>query len=306
MSIRAAIPASFLLAVAIGAAACSSGGAAPAAQSSPGASSPANPTTVPSPSLDGIAHPTGADEVVLRFEDAGGFTPPEWQAARLPYFTLYGDGTIVFVQTTAEVPASADNVFRGQPLRTGKLTEDQVQELITYALTDGGLALAKTEYQNPMVADAPTSIFTINADGDSKTVSAMALGMQSEPGPDTAILNSLAKLAERLRDFDQGGTLASAPYEAPAYRAVILEQQGGAQGVVVRDWPWTDIAPSDFVLPQDAMALQQGTMTLTPGQAAAVGVEGYENGISSGLFIRDDAGKVYSLVIRPLLPDETK
>jgi hypothetical protein len=170
-------------------------------------------------------------------------------------------------------------------------------------LTDGGLAIAKTDYQNPMVADAPTAIFTINADEDSKTVSAVALGLDNPPGPDTAVLGSLAGLGERLRDFDQGGALASAPYVAPAFRAVILEQQG-IEGVQIRDWPWPDLAPSDFALPEDPMALPQGSRTLTPEEAGGVGVEGYENGISSGVYIRDDAGKVYSLVIRPLLPDE--
>jgi hypothetical protein len=303
MPTRPVLPATILL-VALAAAACTSGGA-PAASDPPVTGTPATPTTAPSPSFEGIAHPTGADEIILRFEDAGGFTPPEWQAARLPYFTLYGDGTVVFIQTSADVPITEDGIFRGQPLRTATLSEEQIQGLLTYALTDGGLAIARTDYQNPMVADAPTAIFTINADGDSKTVSAVALGMDSPPGPDTAVLKRLAGLGERLRDFDQGGALASAPYAAPAFRGVILEQQGieGAQ-IQVRDWPWPALAPSDFALPEDPMALPQGSRTLTPDEAAAVGVEGYENGISSGVYIRDDAGTVYSLVLRPLLPDE--
>jgi hypothetical protein len=252
-----------------------------------------------------IAHPTGADEIVLRYEDVGGFTPPEWQAGRLPYFTLYGDGRVVFQQTTAEVPPREDNVVVGPPLRTALLSEDQVQELIEYALTDGGLAIARTDYQNPMIADVPTAVFTINAANDSKTVSVVGLGMQSQPGPDTVVLKQLAALGERLRDFDQGGTLPSEQYLAPAYRGVIFEQQG-IQGVQVRAWPWVDIQPSDFTFPADPNALQMGTRTLTPEEAAAVGVPGFENGILSGVYLRAPNGKIYSLVIRPLLPDETK
>ena len=213
MSNRRALPAVLLLA-ALGVAACSSGGAlAPSAAASP---SPESPSIAPSPTVGAIAHPTGADEIVLRYEDVGGFTPPEWQAARLPYFTLYGDGRVVFQQTTAEVPPREDNVFVGPPLRTALLSEDQVQELLEYALTDGGLAIAKTDYQNPMVADVPTAVFTINAANDSKTVSVVGLGMESQPGPDTVVLKQLAALGERLRDFDQGGTLPSEPYLAPA------------------------------------------------------------------------------------------
>jgi hypothetical protein len=252
-----------------------------------------------------IAHPTGADEIVLRYEDVGGFTTPEWQAGRLPYFTLYGDGRVVFQQTTAAAPPREDNVTVGPPLRTALLSEDQVQALLEYALTDGGLAVAKTEYQNPMIADVPTAVFTINAANDSKTVSVMGLGMESQPGPDTVVLKQLAALGERLRDFDQGGTLPSEQYLAPAYRGVIFEQQG-LQGVQVRAWPWVDIQPSDFKFPADPNALQVGTHTLTPEEAAAVGVPGFESGILSGVYLRASNGTIYSLVIRPLLPDETK
>jgi hypothetical protein len=301
MSTSTRLPAALLL-VALGAAACGSGGAStPAFSSAP--ATPVNPTVVPSPTFDGIVHPTGADEVVLRFDEAGGFTPPEFQAARLPYFTLYGDGRIVFVQTAAEQQPRQDNVFVGLPLRTAKLSEEQVQELLAYALKDGGLAIARESYDNPMVADAPTAVFTVSADNDTKTVSVMALGMEAQPGPDTAVLKRLATLGERLRNFDQGGTAASDAYGAAAYRGVILEQQG-ITGVQLRAWPWTDIKPADFKLPADANALQQGTRTLTPEQAAAVGVDPYQNGISSGVWLKADDGKVYSLVIRPLLPDE--
>jgi hypothetical protein len=302
MSIRQTIPAALLL-VAISAAACSSGGAPTPSPASSAPGSPVTPTAVPSPSIEGIAHPTGADGIILRFDEAGGFVPPEWNAAHLPYFTLYGDGRVVFVQATAQQPVRQDNVSVGLPVRTATLSEEQIQGLLTHALTDGGLAIARTDYQNPMVADAPTAVFTVNADNDTKTVSVVALGMEGQPGPDTAVLKRLTALGDRLRDFDQGGSLGSAPYEAAAYRGVILEQQGIA-GVQVREWPWTDIAPSDFKLPADVNALQQGTRTMTPEEVAAVGVEPYQNGISSGVFLRAGDGKIYSLVIRPLLPDE--
>jgi len=301
MSNRLAFPTVVLLA-ALGVAACSSGGAsAPSPAASPSTEAP---SIAPSPTVGAIAHPTGADEIVLRYEDVGGFTPPEFQAGRLPYFTLYGDGRVVFQQTTAEVPPRDDNVFVGPPLRTALLSEDEVQELLEYALADGGLAVAKTDYQNPMIADVPTAVFTINAANDSKTVSVVGLGMESQPGPDTIVLEQLATLGERLRDFDQGGTLPSEQYLAPAYRGVIFEQQG-IEGVQVREWPWVDIQPSDFAFPADPNALRMGTRTLTPEEAAAVGVPGFENGILSGVYLRSPDGKTYSLVIRPLLPDDT-
>ena len=166
---------------------------------------------------------------MLRFDEAGGFVPVEFLAAHVPYFTLYGDGTVVFVQTSATVDPGDDGISRGLPLRTGKLTEAQVQDLLEFALRDGGLAIAKADYQNPLVADAPTAIFEVNADGGKKTVSVVALGMDDQqPGPDTAIKTSLAKLGERLRDFDRGGTLSSDAFSPAGYRAVLMDASGGA------------------------------------------------------------------------------
>ncbi len=285
-------------AAALGLAAC--GGA-------PGLSATPDPTTATASSEptagDAIAHPTGATEVVLRFDEVGGFVPMEWIAARLPIFTLYGDGRVVFVQTTAGPPARDDGVIAGAPVRTAMLSEQQVQELLRYALTDGGLAIARTDYSNGLVADAPTSVFTINAEGDSKTVSAYALGIEGEPSTDTVVLERLSALADRLRDFDHGGSIASEPYLAESYRGVLIEQQGGAGGPV-RDWPWKTIAPDDFSLPADPNALPSGTRTLTPDEVDAIGVDGFENGITNGVWLQGPGGKVYSLVVRPLLPDE--
>ena len=295
------MPATALL-VALSAAACT-GALAPSATLAPtGApTEAASPTATSTPVVQGIAHPTGATDIVLRYDSAGGFVPPEFLAARVPFFTLYGDGTIVFVQTSA-APSQGD-VAIGQPLRTAKLSEAQIQSLIQFALDDGGLAIARADYANPMVADAPTAVFTINADNDSKTVSAMGLGHQQQPGPDSAVLERLATLADRLTDFDRGGSLASDAYSATAYRGVLTEATGVA-GVPVRDWPWPELKPSDFALPKDPNVLQQATRTLTPAELAALKVDGSQNGIAGGIWVRADNGKLYSLVVRPLLPDE--
>lgn len=295
MSKRTTLP-TLLTPLVLVAAACTSGGAA--GSPSAGATSP------PSPASSGIAHPTGADEIILRFDESGGFVPVEFAVSHIPQFTLYGDGTVVFVSTGTPTEPGADGSWTGSPVRTARLSEEQIQDLLEFALTDGGLALARAEYNNPLVADAPTAVFELHADGGDKTVSVVALGMESEPGPDAAIRTALAGLGDRLRDFDQGGTLASDPYQAPAFRGTLLDSGGGV-AANVRPWPWPELGIDDFAGPADPNALQQLTRDLTPDEAAAVGVEGYENGIQSGVYIASPDGKVYSFVLRPLLPDET-
>ena len=280
--------------------ACSASAPPSGAPSGPVSSPAATPTLPPV----GIVHPIGPTDVVLRFDEAGGFVPVEFLAAHVPYFTLYGDGTVVFVQAPAAAQPADDGIGRGNPLRTGKLTEAQVQDLLEFALADGGLAIARAEYQNPLVADAPTAIFEINADGAKKKVSVVALGMEDQqPGPDTAIKTSLARLGERLRDFDHGGSLSSAAYAPAAYRVVLTDASGGA-GAPVRSWPWPSITMDEFTFPADASALRQGTRVLTPEELAAIGIDGLETGVQSGIYVTGPDGKPYSLVIRPLLPDE--
>jgi hypothetical protein len=296
------LPAAAAVLAAVTALACSTGAAPSTAPTSGPVGTPVGPAA--SPLIDGIAHPTGATDVVLRYDSAGGFVPVEFLAAHVPYFTLYGDGTVVFVQNSTETEPPEDGIGRSSPLRTGKLSEEQVQDLLEFALRDGGLAIAKAEYQNPLVADAPTAIFEINADGGRKTVSVVALGMEGEPGPDSAIKASMAKLGERLRDFDRGGTLSSDAFTPAAYRAVLMDATGGAGGPA-RPWPWPSIGLDDFKFPADPNALQQGTKILSPDELAAIGVEGLENGVQAGLTVSGPDKKPYTLVIRPLLPDET-
>jgi hypothetical protein len=298
MSTRTHLPATVLLAaLAVGACSATGSGASPATAESPGATS--EPSIV-----EGIVHPTGASAIVLRLDESGGFVPAEFLAAHVPQFTLYGDGRVVFVSSNEILPERNDGVITGQPVKTATLTEAQVQDLLEYALRDGGLGAARADYQNPLVADAPTAVFTINADGATKTVSVVALGMDDpQPNADTAIKKALGELGSRLRDFDAGGSLGGTPYEAAAYEGV-LTAQDGLEGVQFRDWPWTDLTPADFTVPNDPNVLPQGRATLTPEQAAALGVDSYENGIGGGVYLRDDDGKTYTFVLRPVLPDQ--
>ena len=167
-----------LLLVALGAAACHPGAPPPARRRRP---SPVAPSPRPSPSIEGDrpSHRGRRDRPPLR--RVGGFIPPEWLAGRLPYFTLYGDGRVVFQQTTAEVPPREDNVSVGPPLRTAMLTEEQVQGLLETALRDGGLAIGErtTRTRSWQTSRRPCSRST--RANDSKTVSVVGLGMEDSP-----------------------------------------------------------------------------------------------------------------------------
>jgi hypothetical protein len=277
--------------LALSLAACSATGASPSPAGSPSAS----PTEA-----GAVEHPTGATEIVLRMKEGGGFVPMGYAATEMPQFTLYGDGSVIYR------PAGMPSVGEAQvlpALRKARMTEAQIGQLVRYAL-QAGLEVAKEDYQNHLVADAPTTQFDIDAGGTTKSVSIYALGLDDpeRPNPDKAVLTGLAELAELLRNFEnsieRGDATADGEYEPPAYRAVIVEGEAFGEQV---DWPWPDLEPADFKMEGDMGFL---SATVTPEQARQV-VEDPAGGFL-GVGVTGSDGKHYTLALRPLLPDEVE
>ncbi|MGP1675501.1 MAG: hypothetical protein ACTS8Z_09845, partial [Candidatus Limnocylindrales bacterium] len=222
-----------------------------------------------------------------------------------PQFTLYGDGTVIFRNPMLEVPPAQGSVFTFNPMRTAKLREAQIQELLLLALGEGGLAAARANYTNDMVADASTTVFTVEAGGVKKTVSVYALGLDvvdGALGADAPARAAFQKLAARLTDFDQGGAIPTDVYGPGAYRGVLFE----SQGVVVPDvraWPWPELTVADFKIDADPNGLQFPHRTLTTEEVAMLDVEGFQGGFQ-GLVLRGSDKKLYTLALRPLLPGD--
>ena len=255
-----------------------------------------------SPAVGAIDHKTGAGDIVLRYEEGGGFIMPAFTAANVPHFTLFGDGTVIFRNPMLEAPPAQGSVFVTNPMRTAKLSEEQIQELLTIALGEGGLATARPNYTNDMVADASTAIFTVEAAGIKKTVSVYALGMDTQGGADAPARAAFQKLAERLADFDQGGSIETAVYEPEAYRGVLLEAEG-VTAPDIRDWPWPDLTPADFKADPDPEGSQFPHRRMTVAEVDLLDVTDYQGGFQS-LVLRDPDGKTYTFSLRPLLPGE--
>lgn len=278
--------------------ACSTAGPSTTPTASP-AGSPSSPQ--PSSGAPGeVDYPTGAEDIVLRY-DQGGSMMVEMNLSQAPIFTLYGDGTVVFRDPASQAGPGANGVLVYPLYRTAKLSVEQIQSLIAFAVTDGGLGVAKERYENPMVADAGTSFFTIAAGGRTKTVEIYGLEM-SEGAPDQAMRNQFLALAERLTNLDNGGQFPTAEYEPRGYRVTLVES-GGVPAKVIA-WPWPDLTPKDFA-PEDPDVPAFSTRAMTPEEVAAIGLGDIRGG-AMGVYIKGPDGKIYSVPIRPLLPDEDK
>ncbi len=294
-----ALSLTFLVAV-VAACAGRAASGSPPVSSSPTAGTSFSPGE--SPEFGAIDHPTGATDVVLRFEEGGGFVMPDFLATQAPIFTLYGDGTIIFRNPALEPLEPIGSVFPMRPFRTAHLTEEQVQDLLSTALGEGGLGVARPDYPNDLVSDAPTAVFTVNAGGLMKTVSIYALGLEIENVPDGPARAAFAKLASRLGNIDDGGAFATDEYAPERYRGILLAGQPGVPDA--KPWPWTRIAPADFVSSGDPNAFQLPARLMTIEEVAALGIEPYAGGFQGLTLIGPEDGKTYSFSLRPLLPDE--
>lgn len=294
MSKRSSAPAAALSLVVLLVAACSS----PVPPSgSPGASGG------PSQGVGDIDHPTGATDLILRVEEGGGFVAPGFLATEAPAFSLYGDGTAIFRDPASNPPPPVGQVGRGVPYNIVRLTEDQVQTLLAFALGPGGLGVARAEYQLP-VADAPTTTFTVNAGGLHKTVSVNGLGIGADAGADAAILRALTEVRSRLVGIG-AQVSGETPWAPDRYRGILMD--GFVNGAAVLPWPWKAFTPNDFAQGKDVNDPPFPIRTMTPAEVSLLGVDQLEGG-AQGFLIQSPfpAGVIYAFSLRPLLPDEVR
>jgi hypothetical protein len=247
--------------------------------------------------LGAIDHPTGPTDIVLSLETGGGFVPFGYFMTQAPTFVLYGDNTVIF-------RPSVDPEGTGfPPFIKATLSPEQVDALLTYALSVGHLADADAQYLEMTVSDAPTTVFTINAGGVTKSVSVYALDMGDHTGPDAAMYGAFQDLAALLSTFEtqveKGQVLTAEVYQPETYRAVL--SPGDLAQADLIDWPFADLTVDDFQPLTDNPSFLLGA--LTAEQLAAVTT--VPSGGNPGIGVRSpDGSAAYLLQWRPLLPGE--
>jgi hypothetical protein len=269
------------------------------------ADAPTGARSAPSGSV--IAHPIGADQMILRLQLDGGFVAPDTIFARMPSFSLMGDGTAI-------EPGAQDEIYPGQalpPLVARTISEDGIQAILGAAL-DAGLDHDATlgDMSSVGVSDMPTTVFTLSANGQTHRVEAYALGMPGDQRPEgmsqgtRAARQALSSFAEQLGRLaawlPEGSIGAEAPYDAAGAALLVRAYQGDpglAQNPVA--WPLgTGLAGFGTTDPsaQDARC---GTVTGSDWatlQPAALDANTLTPWTSDG--------RRYGIAFRPLLPDQ--
>ena len=238
----------------------------------------------------GYQHPTGADEVVVSYEEVGGFTTREFAFQRTPNVLVAGDGR-------AFSPGAQIEIYPGPLLpavQVWTLGEDGIQDVLA-AADDAGL-LAEIEYDQPAnIADATTAVVTIDANGETFVHEAYALGIGGGPGGAESTPERQALLdftTELVVIASPGPTGDVALYEPDAYAIEALSVDDlSAYG--------SEIEPTVVDWPADASVRLADAPSCTVIAADEVD-EVFAT--ANQLTFFDDAGVVYQVLVRPVLP----
>lgn len=254
----------------------------------------------------GIDHSTARGDALVRVAFEGGFTPLEWTYTNFPIFALYGDGTLV-------LPGAQIAIYPGPALpaiSSRQIDEAGVQAILEETLDAIAEVPANLDDLGFMgIADAHTTVITVSAGGVDRTIRAYALAELTErpegmPEREYQARLRLTELVTKLGTLETwlpAGSLGpEAGYEASAARLFV-----GTYRKV------DDLA-------QEPIGWPLGTALDRFGDS--VNGDMYRCGVVEGadwtalhdaasraneLSPWTDAGTRFSILFRPLLPDET-
>jgi len=255
---------------------------------------------------DGIDHPTGADELVLRMAIGGGFVPVEYNLRAIPGVSLFGDGRLIVEGPMIEIypgPAMPN-------LQVSRLTEEAVQAILAEA-EKAGLLGKDASYDYPCVADLPTTTFTVVSDGQTHTVTAYARGVEEgttgscgdveiDDEARARLLEFSRKLGD-LRNWLPEGSVGAEEQYTPTEMRVYVRPYVGTPELEQAAVPWPlEGSLSDFGEP-DGNLDETRCGVVSGGDLETLLEEAYT---ANELTPWTSDGASYALIFRPLLPDE--
>jgi hypothetical protein len=253
-----------------------------------------------------IDHSTDGHEVLVRVAYEGGFVAPEWTYKSLPSFSLYGDGTLV-------LPGAQIELYPGPALpsiSTRTVTEAGIQATLEEVLHSiQGVPDEMLDMGSVGMADVPTSVITIHAGGVDRTIKAYGLSELTERPERMSVdefqaRRQLQDLVTKLGGLDtwlpDGSLGTESMYEGSGARLFVSEHR-------------------KVDLPQEPIRWPLGGNLDRFGDLST-GSDTYRCGVVDGAewaSLREaatqaneltpwtESGARFSILFRPLLPDET-
>jgi hypothetical protein len=252
-----------------------------------------------------IDHSTDGHVVLVRVAFEGGFVPPEWTYRSLPTFSLYGDGTLV-------LPGAQIELYPGPALpsiSTRTVTEQGIQATLDEVLrSTQGVPDELLDMRSVGIADAPTTVITIHAGDADRTIKVYALSELTErpermSGDEFRARRQLQDLVTKLGGLGtwlpDGALGMETDYEASGARLYVSEYRKVDLPQEPIGWPlegnldrFGDVANGSDMY---RCGVVEGADWDAVHEAASSANE---------LTPWTEAGARFSILFRPLLPDE--
>ena len=310
--------------IALSVLALSLGACSSAAPTATPASSPAPTGTPPSPSPTASPSPAGPAKVVFRVARAGGFIAPSAELATFPDVSIYDDGTVVMPgpeQMADPRPAVPD-------IQVARVSAAGLASILASAGATG-LADPAASFDGGPAPDAGVTLITIDLGGAVRHVRIVSLGDATrDDGLDSKVVANRVKLRAFLAGLTDlpkllGADLvaAPAPYVADSLRLIVNPGAPGIGGGNTLAWP---LATGLATFGAEITSAGGGPVAGVGVGPMAAGLNGGGGAARCGVVKGADLstltpllakattlttwtsdGQPYTVVVRPLLPDET-
>lgn len=204
--------------------------------------------------------PSGAQDVVIKITNEGGFVPAGFAFVNLPSLLISGDGRVF-------TPGAMIEIYPGPLLPAiseRSITDEGISKVLQLA-DDAGLLGAPLDYSTPgaiAIADAPDTVVVINVNGKVYEHRANALGFDMPEGslstPARDNLNTFVTLISDIAKVAGSDNVGD--------EQIFVPEQYRFQALVVDPTQFTDPAPTIVAWPDGtgavlAESLQCATVT---------------------------------------------
>ena len=245
-----------------------------------------------------IEYPTAADQAVVRLTMAGGFVPEGSDFRSTPALVIEGDGSVFR-------PGAQIEIFPPPLLpavTVAPLDEEGIQ-IVLDAAQQAGLLAPPPSYEPgadaAQVADVPTTVLELQANGETYRHEAYALGFQPTGEESTTERATLNEFVNQLLDLPTlvGDHLGTDELYEPERFGVMARPATPEELTPTEDGIEPDVVP----WPADAPPLaSMATCTEVPADTVAAA---FAEANQLTRFSQD--GVTYTAFVRVLLPDET-
>ena len=255
---------------------------------------------------NGIDHSTDGNDVLVRVAFEGGFVPLEWTYRSLPSFSLYGDGTLV-------LPGAQMELYPGPALpaiSTRAVTEAGIQATLEEVLRAiQGVPDEMLDMGSVVIADAPTTVITIHAGDVDRTIKAYALSELTERPQNMSVDEFQAR--RQLQDLvtKLGGLETWLPEGSLGTESMY---EGSGARLFVSEYRKVDLPQEPIKWPLGGNLDRFGDLATGSDTYRCGVVEGADWAALRGSATQaneltpwTESGARFSILFRPLLPDET-